>query len=215
LELNGATFTPLNQHFGGYRGVDDAGYQILMQYRGENGAFPTLSLSDVLSGQFTADMIRDRIVIIGTTAPSAKDLFYTPYSEDSEADFLMPGVMLHAHATSQILATALDQQRLPWAFPEAAEVGWIILWGITGGILGSTIKRTWLLGLCLLAGGTVLVIVPGAVFTLGGWLPLLPASAAFVGTVIAAGLSRNQLPPQRSRAISTQANTPSLMSLPR
>lgn len=193
LELNGTTFIPLDKNFGGYRNVDDAGYQILMQYRSNQHPAPRLSLGDVLNGQFTEEMIRDRIVIIGTTAPSAKDLFYTPYSESVDKGFLMPGVVLHAQATSQILAAALDERRLPWAFPEAAEVGWIIV-GVAGGaLLGGTVKRLWLLSLYLLGGSLVLIAVPGLVFVAGGWLPVLSASLAYLGTAIATALSRPHL----------------------
>ncbi|NEQ45170.1 MAG: CHASE2 domain-containing protein [Leptolyngbya sp. SIOISBB] len=191
LDLNGATFVPLDSHFGGYRHIDAAGYQIMLRYRGAAGTIPTVSLGEILAGQFQTEMIRDRIILIGTTAASAKDFFLTPYSATAEADFLMSGVMLHAHATSQILSAALEELPLPWALPEAVEVVWILL-GVTGGtLLGGQGKRLRVLGLGLAVGSVILIGVPVAVGTLGGWMPMAPALAAFSSGAIAAALIRN------------------------
>ncbi len=188
LALNGVTFVPLNEHFGGYRHLDAAGYQIMLKYRGAAGTIPTVSLSDVLEGHFQADMIRDRIILIGTTAASAKDFFLTPYSATADEDFLMSGVMLHAHATSQIVSAALDGQPLPWALPEAVEVLWIVVGATAGTLLGNQGKRLRVLGLGLVVGSVVLLGVPAAVGTLGGWMPFVPALVAFVGGAIATAL---------------------------
>ncbi|WP_204140419.1 CHASE2 domain-containing protein [Halomicronema sp. CCY15110] len=188
LALNDATFVPLEPNFGGYRQMDAAGYQIMLQYRGANDTIPTITIGEILDGQFQAEMIRDRIILIGTTAASAKDFFLTPYSATAEEDFLMSGVMLHAHATSQIVAAALDGQPLPWAVPEAVELVWIV-GGATGGvILGRQGKRLRVLGLGLVAGSIVLVGVPIGVATQAGWLPVVPAVMAFAGSAIAAAL---------------------------
>ena len=191
LSLNEATFVPLTSNFGGYRHLDAAGYQLMLQYRGARDTIPTITLSEVLDGQFQAVMIRDRVILIGTTAASAKDFFLTPYSATAEIDFLMSGVMLHAHATSQILSATLDDQPLPWAVPEAVEVLWIIV-GATGGvILGRQGKRLRVLGLGLGVGGVVLFGVPAAVATQAGWLPVVPAVMTFAGSAIAAALIQN------------------------
>ena len=190
--LNGTTIPRLRGNFGGYRNLDDRGYQFMLRYRSSKDAAQSLSLSEVLSEQFDDALVRDRIVIIGTTAPSAKDLFYTPFSRgaDDEA-FQMAGVMLHVQTTSQILAWALEGQQLPWAFPEAIEWGWIFLGAASGGILGWSLRRIWLLGLGLIGGEIVLIGVPMAVFVSGGWLPMFPASLAYAGTMLAVALYRS------------------------
>ena len=214
LELNGTVFHPLQRHFGGYRNIDDAGYQVLLRYRSRDTAVQRLSLRAVLNGQSTDALVRDRIVIIGTTAPSAKDLFYTPFSEASEADHLMAGAVLHAQATSQIVSSALGEQPLPWAFPEAVEVVWILLWAAGGSALGATVHRPWLLGVGLLGGGVLLAGVPAFMFTVGGWMPLLPASVAFIGSAIGTTLYRSYLPsPFTVENTSTSASTKVMSSL--
>ncbi len=200
LALNEVTFVPLQTHFGGYRHLDDAGYQIMLQYRGDQGTIPTVTISEILEGQFQAEMIRDRIILIGTTAASAKDFFLTPYSAAAEEDFLMSGVMLHAHATSQILSAALDAQPLPWAVPEVVELVWIMVGATSGVLLGRQGKRLRVLGLGLVAGGVVFISVPAAVATQAGWLPVVPAFMAFAGSAIAAALIQNYSPEKRSLA---------------
>jgi adenylate cyclase len=37
-------------------------------------------MTDVLENRVPPSLVRDRIVLIGSVAPSLKDLFYTPYS---------------------------------------------------------------------------------------------------------------------------------------
>lgn len=205
LDLNGTTYVPLRPNFGGYRRVDDGGYQIMLQYRGAQRVIPSLSLGEVLSGQFEAELIRDRIVIIGTTAASAKDFFLTPYSATAEADFLMPGVMLHAHATSQIVSTALGERSLYWAMPELIELAWILLAAAGGLMLTTRMQRlsTWCCGLGL--GSIVLIGVPIGVFMIGGWMPMTSAIVAYAATAIATALLQ--------RRSATKLTTPEL-SLP-
>lgn len=199
LELNGNTLFLIHPNFGGYRGVDAAGYQVMLQYRSASNAVPRLSLGDLLDGQFTEEMIRDRLVIIGTTAPSAKDLFYTPFSPTADADFLMPGVMLHVHATSQILDIALNEKTLLWAFPEGWELVWIALAGISGGLLGWIIRRPWVFGICIVGGIAVVISVSTGFFLIQGWLPLIPATAALTSSAIAAALAQSYLSSRQSR----------------
>lgn len=188
LDLNNQVFRPLRQNFGAYRRIEDNGYQVMLQYRSPHNAAERLSLGNILEGEFLPEMIRDRIVIIGTTAPSAKDLFDTPFSRTAQEEFWMPGAMLHAQATSQILSHALDRPSLPWAFPEALEVGWIVMAAMVGGTIGGFCRRSSQLGLGLIGGEAILWSLPMAVFAIGGWLPLLPASISFGSSLIGAAL---------------------------
>ena len=201
VDLNGTTFFPLGPHFGGYRNLDSRGYQLMLRYRSAVNAAPRLSLTDLLEGRFEATLIRDRIVVIGTTAPSGKDLFYTPFSRGDDEEFQMAGAMLHVQVTSQILSAAMNGQTLPWAFPEAAEMVWIVVGAAGGGALGWSLQRLWRLGVGFVGGGAVLIGVPAIAFSAGGWLPILPASVAFTGAMMATALYRSyasQSPPTYS-----------------
>ncbi len=92
-----------------------------MNYRGGYQAFETVSLSAVLAGELTEKMVRDRIVLIGSTAVSLNDLFHTPM--DARAP--VPGVHIHAHLVSQLLDAALEGKPLLRTLPRYAELLWI------------------------------------------------------------------------------------------
>jgi CHASE2 domain-containing sensor protein/tRNA A-37 threonylcarbamoyl transferase component Bud32 len=211
--LGGTTFFPLNRTFGAYRTVDDAGYQVPLRYASGPNVTRRLSLGELLAGEFDPDWIRDRIVLIGTTAASAKDLFYTPYSRGATADHQMAGVTLHAQTTSQLLRVALDGDRLPWAWPEAVEIGWVIVLAGAGGAVGMYgDRRHWL----SLGGGVLLAIavgIPLFLFSQGGWIPLFPGAIALggslVGTVIYRSYQQRQpLPPPTTEMMSQVMGKP-------
>lgn len=177
---------------GGYVGVDDGGYQMLLNYRGPAGSFRTVSLSEVLHEKIPPDLMRDRIVLIGATAVSLNDFFYTPYSGNSlTTPERTSGVEIQAHIASQLIALALDERPFIRTLPESLEFLWIFLWscigasvtwfGREGGRLGNVLPRWTMLKLCftggLLVGGSYLA------FWLGNWwLPTVPPALALVGS---------------------------------
>ncbi len=84
LRIGNAVFQPLDSDSGGYQKLDDRGYQVMLNYRSTNNIARQVTLTQVLSGWIAPEMIRGKVVLIGTTAPSAKDLFLTPYNLSSE-----------------------------------------------------------------------------------------------------------------------------------
>ena len=76
--------------------VDDS-VRALVPFRGPQGSFPYVSATDVIRGTADADVLRDRIVLLGTTAKGLLDLRATPVAPD------FPGVELHANLVSGIL----------------------------------------------------------------------------------------------------------------
>ncbi|MEO1510260.1 MAG: CHASE2 domain-containing protein, partial [Cyanobacteria bacterium J06633_23] len=83
--LGKASFVPLKPNEAGYSKQAVGGYQLLMNWWGGPENFVTVSMADVLSGEVESDIMRDRMVFIGTVAPSTNDFFETPYhnSQDS------------------------------------------------------------------------------------------------------------------------------------
>lgn len=188
LTLGPARLAFLTPNWGGYRGLDAGGGQVLVNYRATPGLeaiADQVSLMAVLGGQVDPELIRDRIVLIGVTAPSAGDYWRTPYNQGDASR--VAGVYTHAHMISQVLSAALDQRPLLTVWPQWAEGLWIL--GVClggGGVMGSTRSR----GACLGAGGLILVLLYGitwgAFVGLGLWLPLVPS---LLGVAIAgAGL---------------------------
>ncbi|MGJ3254322.1 MAG: CHASE2 domain-containing protein, partial [Elainellaceae cyanobacterium] len=75
LQLGQGIFRRLESQDGGYIRIDSGGYQILANLRGASPSFSTVSITDVLNGHVSNELMRDRIVLIGSTAASLKDFF--------------------------------------------------------------------------------------------------------------------------------------------
>ncbi|NJL44582.1 MAG: CHASE2 domain-containing protein [Leptolyngbyaceae cyanobacterium SM2_3_12] len=103
LYLGQTALEVLSGQAGGYQAVDNRGYQILLRYRHPSSLARQISISQVLSGQFEPSWIANQIVLVGTTAPSLKDQFYTPFSFNQDQNLTMPGVAIHAQMISQLL----------------------------------------------------------------------------------------------------------------
>jgi CHASE2 domain-containing sensor protein len=80
-----------------------------IDYRGPPGAIPTVSFSDVVRGRVPDAEIRGRIVVVGATAPTLRDVHSTPVGGEE----LMPGAEVQANA----IWTALDGLPLRSAAP--------------------------------------------------------------------------------------------------
>ncbi|NET36313.1 MAG: CHASE2 domain-containing protein [Cyanothece sp. SIO1E1] len=186
LQLGAATFYPLNPNDGPYVHTDTRGYQILANFRGKSGKFPTVSLTDVLSDRVSPDLIRDRIVLIGSTAVSLKDFFSTPHSRPLMGHIeQISGVELQANFISQILSAAIEGQPLMRFWSPAMGWIWIFAWSYSGAALAGQIRSLEKLGLSMFIAGTSLGIVCYGAFLWGWWVPSVPTSMAFIGSVTA------------------------------
>jgi len=181
LQIGKAYFTPLNPNDGGYVAVDAGGYQILANFRSPQNPFTTLSMEQVLTGKVPPNLLRNKVVMIGTAAESLGDYFFTSYSSDQVTRF--PGVSIHAKLSSQILSAALDDRPLLRVWPEPLEWVWIFAWVSVGSALGWTLKPPrWTVLTTLVAAG-VLVGSTYGLFLLGWWVVVVPP---LVGLVVAA-----------------------------
>jgi adenylate cyclase len=69
----------------------------LVPYRGASGVYRYVSATDVIRGTVAAEELRDKIIIVGTSAQGLLDLRSTPVRED------FPGVEVHANLISGFL----------------------------------------------------------------------------------------------------------------
>ena len=129
-------------HSGGYRDLDAAGYQRLLPLQNP-GSFRTISLRTLAAGDTEATQsLSGEIVLIGSTAPSLRDLFEIPQSRfiRTERQLRMPGVEVHALR----VAALLDGLGEPWALktlPPWSDRGLELL-AILGGIsLGESFRK--------------------------------------------------------------------------
>lgn len=137
LKIGSTSLSPLTANSGGYR-LDESealGWQILLRYHSPNSVARIVSLSDVLENKVDPDWIKGRIILVGYTAPSVKDVFATPYSALQGKNYLMSGVEIHAQMVSQILGMVLDHQPQIRVLPEWIEWLWILFWSLLGGLL--------------------------------------------------------------------------------
>ncbi|GET39479.1 CHASE2 domain-containing protein [Microseira wollei] len=138
LKLGQAKFLPLEKNAGGYVRVDVGGYQILSNFQRLQTGFPKISLTDVLEDRIPANLMRGRIVAIGSTAESLGDRFYTPYTNNIPTAW--SGVEIHANLASQIVSAALDGRQLLRGIGEPLEWLWIGFWSSLGGALGWSVR---------------------------------------------------------------------------
>jgi adenylate cyclase len=91
---------------------------VLAPFRGGVGSFPYVSATKVLRGSANADILKNAIVLIGTSAPGLNDLRASPVGKD------YPGVEAHANLIAAILDGAI---RFEPAFARSYEVLGLIL----------------------------------------------------------------------------------------
>jgi CHASE2 domain-containing sensor protein len=75
----------------------DGRSNLLARYRGKRGTFPHLSAADVLSGKVPPEVLRGKIVFVGTTALGTREVVATPL------DTLFAGVEVQATITDNLL----------------------------------------------------------------------------------------------------------------
>lgn len=147
LQLGKAVFVPLQPDAGGYINADTRGYQILLNYRSQHRSVETITLTQALRGQLNPELIRNRIILIGTTAESGKDFFYTPYSSGLAETQRLAGVVVHAQMVSQFLDAATGERPLFWYWPAYAEFLWIGFWAGVGSLVVWRIRHPLTLSL--------------------------------------------------------------------
>jgi adenylate cyclase len=95
---------------------------VLVPYRGPERSFPYVSAADVLAKRAPDATLKDRIVLVGTTAPGLQDLRSTPVAP------LYAGVEIHANLIGGMLDGTI-KQKPPYVI--GAEVTLLLLAGLT------------------------------------------------------------------------------------
>jgi len=100
----------LSSDSGGYYGLDAAGFQQMLPFA-KPGSYRFWTLKQLLSGEIPATSVRGTVALIGSTAPSLRDLFQVPHTrfQKSASLALMPGVEIHANR----LAALMERQAKP------------------------------------------------------------------------------------------------------
>ena len=189
LHVNEAVFTPLRATSGGYQKLDHRGYQTLLRYRPLTDLGHHISIDQLLNGQFEPEWVEGKVVLIGTTAPSIKDLFYTPYSLGQTSHVQMPGVAIHGQIISQILDAVSGQRAMYWFWPQWLEILWLSLW-TTAGVMWVWRSRHPIVLTALSLVSIVSIVGAGWLsFSYLGWIPV---AEPVLGLAVAIGFTLAQ-----------------------
>ena len=101
----------------------DENVAALIPYRGYEKSFRYYSIADVLADRIPHDLLKGRMILIGTTAPGLKDQRSTPVGES------YPGVEVHANLITGMLEGSIKEKP---AFALAVDM---LLLLIAGGIM--------------------------------------------------------------------------------
>lgn len=124
----------------------DEQMQVLLNYHGPGGTFPTFAFDDVMADDLDPDLFRDKIVLVGASVVGSADVFATPFTQQ------LPGV--------ERLATAIDRilhgPHLVWSgWVRLADMALLVAFGLAAAAL---------------AGGLpTLVAIPACFLLLAGW----------------------------------------------
>jgi len=180
--VNETVFAKLLSNSGGYQDIDARGYQILLDYRSPKNIAETVTLTQVLEGQVDPKLVKGKIVLIGVTAPTVRDVFSTPYSGNKKGNIVMPGVLIHATATSQIISAVVDGKGLFWYWDEWQEILWIAVWSAVGGCLAWRLEKSQKFIALAISGCGSLFGFTFFLFMQQGWIPLIPPAMALLIT---------------------------------
>ena len=145
-----------------------------IDYAGPPKTIPTYSFSDVLEGRVDPGELKEKIVVVGASAPSLQDIQHT-----SVGGGLMPGAELQANA----IATALDDLPLRSA-SGALDVALIVLLAAAATAAGFALRPVAAF-LAALAAGALYLVAAQLAFDAGLVLtvvyPLLALLVAAIG----------------------------------
>ncbi len=194
LQLGQHVFRPFESHDGSYVQADAHGYQFLLNLNRRDQIFPALSLQALIKGNVQAELIRDRIVLLGVVSEGVKDFFYTSQCGNLMQCQRISGIELHGHIVAQLLREVQDSAMPIKTFSEAQEAGWIALWILGGGVIVFWARGAWRFSVVVVGGLLVLSgLVVGAIGQ-SWWVPWAPPAMGWLinAMVVTAFISRQE-----------------------
>lgn len=199
VRLSRVSVPPFERNDGGYVGADAAGYQFLLDFVGMPTRFKTFTIGELLGGKAKADELAGKIVIVGTTAKSINDYFFTPYSHGMANNQRIYGVELFGHVVSQLLRFGLGAEPPIQVPSDRIELAWTWGWCLLGGLVGLWARalRNFVL-FAVLGLGSLGWICYSALLH-AWWIPSVPPMLGFLlAAMSAASYMSNQEKRQRA-----------------
>jgi adenylate cyclase len=182
IRLGDVTLPPFEPDDGPYIDADAAGYQVLLNYSETIDSFPVVGIADLFAGKIPDEVFRDKIVIVGISAESVKDAFFTPFSTGLAQHISVPGAMVHAYLASQLVRAGLEGEQLLKTVNEHYELSWILLWGLLGSVAGLFVRSFPKLVLLSIFGVVAILTTSWWIFQHGWWLSMIAALASWLIT---------------------------------
>ncbi|MEH2255257.1 nSTAND1 domain-containing NTPase [Nostoc sp.] len=214
LQFGNTSIKLLKGLAGGYQGdlFEPKTAQLLLNYRSYEGNpknfAEKISLEDFLrlDDKISEQKVKDKIIIIGADSEVSADYVPTPYGS-------LAGSIIQAQMVSQIISAVLDKRRLIWWWPVWADVLWIGVWSSVGALIVWRFRQLmqWVIGTASLAS---LVGMCYVIFAYqSGWIPLVPAIFALIGTAGVVAFKTFRLRQGSSRSKINGAISPGLMTV--
>ena len=179
VQIDNAIFPKLEATSGGYQLPEAGGYQILLNY---GRTLPkTIPLREIMTmpQQNIDQLVKGKIVLIGVVGHN-NDLHHTPYSRGREEKRL-PGVVIHALMTNQIIGVVLGERRLISWVCDQLELIWIAYWSLVGSIIVMSSKKSPLKIALNIAGTLALLCCCCWIMLLNGvWLVMIAPALALI-----------------------------------
>jgi adenylate cyclase len=158
---------------------DMGGDHAWIDYAGPPGTYPAVPFSRVVNGQFPPGTFENKVVVVGASDPTLKDVVDTP---TSGSDNLMSGSEVNANA----IATALEGFPLQ-STPLALDLFLIALMGIMAPL--ASYRLSPLTALALAVGAGALYLVSAQIAFDSGWIipvlyPMIALGLSLVGSLL-------------------------------
>lgn len=163
---------------GGYVREDNGGNQTLINFRAGEDPFESVSYAQVMSGDINPQLLEDRAVLIGYTAESVKDVV-SSLAIDSDKPSLIPGIVIQAHALSQILSAVYESRPFIRSLPDALEYIATLCAGALGIALALWQRKPSVHFAISLAAIAFWLFFCYLAILFGWWIPSVPVTLAF------------------------------------
>jgi adenylate cyclase len=160
---------------GGLQVPVDKALNALVPYRGASPSFPYVSAVEVLQGRVPAAQLKDRIVLIGTSAAGLADLVTTPMGVS------FPGVEVHANLITGMLDGRVLQAP---AYAQGVELLAVLALGLLMVFCGAWLKPIYAIAVFVLALTATLALNLGLLMGQQLMLPLAAPLACLSGVFV-------------------------------
>ena len=161
----------------------------LVPYRGGKYSFQYVSLADVVNERVPPEQLKDKIALIGTTAPGLQDLRATPVGS------VYPGVEIHANLIAGMIDREIKQKPL---YVIGAEIVFLLIGGAALAILIPMLSALWAT-LAVIAGAGLIAAFNLVVWKEVGLVLPLAASLLMVAALYTLNMAYGYFVESRSK----------------